>query len=118
MDKKLYVIYPDNEPSSETDYIKYKYSNELFEWFYDKVKYFSFSKDEWCDFKINKELTRKDNENNGCRITLSDGTYIKFYEVYFLMEFSFEEWQTINSVEVTMSEIIDYFYSLSVGKNI
>lgn len=113
--KRIYLIYPDDEPTSEMNCIRYKYSDGLFDWFYAKLKYFGFSTAEWHECVINKELTKKDNSENGCRIRLSDGTYVKFYEVYLMMEFTVAEWREIDKIsdnKATMEDVINYYYSV------
>jgi hypothetical protein len=112
--KKLYVVIPNNKPTRETDYIRYKYSDDLFKWFYKRLKYYGFNTEKWTPCIIHKRFTRKDNSRNGCRIFFPDGSYVKFYEVYFLMEFKNKEWEKILEItknnHVSMEDIINYYY--------
>ena len=110
----LYVISRDTEGGP---FPRYRYSDELFDWFYEKLDYYSFGFDEWLKCDVNIEMTRKDNSTNGCRIWDKDGLYVTLFEINFLMEFTAEEWKDIQNFlrdkvygEITLSLIVDYFY--------
>ncbi len=114
----LCVIKADEEPTRTTNWVRYKYSEELFDWFYDRLKFFSEDDLTWlrCDAKVlDLECTKRDHANNGCRIYFADGSgYIKFYDASFLIELTIEEWDIIYyqiaDREPTIEDIVNFFY--------
>lgn len=109
------VVRPDDEPTSETKYIRYKYSEGLFDWFYSKVRMYGYNEFQWRKLDIDFDRTRVDHSNNGCRIWGTDGTYIKLYEVILLMELTNDEWMEIGGGtygEMTVQDVVKYYYTM------
>lgn len=104
----MYIIEPD-ECGTE-----YKYSDELFDWFYSRLKLYSCW-GAWDVADVDLKATRDDNSANGCRIWLKDGCYLKFCEYRFMLEFTYQEWDIIHArvkwVTPKLSDIVDYFYN-------
>jgi hypothetical protein len=121
MEKNLYVVYPDDNTG---EYPYYKYSDELFDWFYSRLKYDADNLDEFHPLDIDLEQTRKDNNPYGCRIWLKNGCYIKFTESILLMEFTSAERKEMKEIQIdrsgdylpifgiTLKSVVDYFYSI------
>jgi len=110
-EKILVIVDPDETPIEQ--YPKYKYSDGLFDWFYKRLKYWSEERERFVKCKINKERTKQDNSENGCRIILHNGDYIKFYEIYLLMEFTRQEHKELfdlSSFSITLEDVVNYYY--------
>ena len=116
----LYLIRPDSEGTI------YIYSDGLFDWFYDRIKYISDDTEMFIPFIFDPIRTKEDNKNGGCRIWTKEG-YDKFYETFFLMEFSEHEWNEINmikdglnennNIKKTMIDIVNYYYIYNEADN-
>jgi len=107
---KRHLILVDNDE----DGTSYKYSDELFDWFYSRVKYY---RDYGYIFKnfesfFNYHYTKEDHRENGCRIYDNNHQYIKLYETSFLMSFDEKELNEITSRYgcPSVEDIVDYFY--------
>lgn len=115
MKKNLYKIFPDKEPGADTNFIRYKYSDGLFYWFYNRVKYYS-NNDDNCLYKfdIDAEATKRDHKANGCRVYFDDKNYIKLYELTFYMEFTKEEYSIMDMDAInwnpTIEDVVNYYY--------
>lgn len=122
---EVYAQDPENHESFDNDiYSKrlfeerkcyyWKYSDELFDWFYSRLK-FERNGNYFESINIDIEETRNDNKEDGCRIRLLDGTYIKLQESNFLFEVSEKEMKAIQAghfyKNVTITDLVNYFYS-------
>lgn len=113
-EKLLCIIYPDDEPTSDSVYPTYRYSDELFDWFYSKLKYTSDVPNGFEPLNLHYKWTKKDHAANGCRIYDKNGNYDKLSETYFLVELTREEWRGVNIIseydEVRLSDLVNYYY--------
>ena len=100
--------------SADEDGTSYQYSDELFDWFYSKVKYYQYYGNIFENFKsfFNYNYTKKDHQENGCRIYNDRHEYVKLYETSFLMSFDEKELNEITSRYgcPSVEDIVDYFY--------
>jgi hypothetical protein len=116
---KKITVYPDKDET------KYKYSDGLFDWFWDKVKYYySGSIDVKHDREYLNEVdlkqTKEDNSENGCRVWSKEG-YWKYYDLTFVLEIQdgmfynlADKYGTgVNEklkVNLSLKDLVNYYY--------
>lgn len=110
----LYLIKHDEQP--EPGYhSRYKYSDGLFDYVYSKLKYVGTGHEGFTSAaEIDLVKTRKDHQDNGCRIWYKDGTYETFYECDFLFELTDKEAKELRVYnDPTLEDIVDYYHKIN-----
>lgn len=118
-EKLLAIIHCDeisyqNEQRRKNMYI-YKFSSELFFWFYKNAKYYKEPHEQcWYPMDIDLKRTYEDNSRDGCRIWDSRG-YFKLTESQFLFEMEEEDFDYLRKElmhgEIYLSDLVNFFYT-------
>lgn len=108
-EQRLYHFEPDPEGT------EYKYSQQLYEWFWNRVAATSTGPD-YCGWeapKVNHQYTMADNEKGGCRIFDVSGAYEKYYDLHFLVALFEAEWEAIQDGTMNdpprLSDLVNWY---------
>lgn len=105
------IIHPDNEVDLD-HFPFYKYSDELFDWFYSNLVMLGDSYCLWEPNSVNDidiKRTKEDHSSNGCRIWFKDGSYTKLYETLFMIKFNKKDISNLPE-DPKLSDLVNYYY--------